>query len=392
MLTGRASLGIKFGLDRVHGCLSYLGNPQNNFKSVLIGGTNGKGSVTFYLSNLACKLTNLKIGRFISPHLISWEERFAINEKIVDKDLLDKVFNEVSSKIKTFEADKNEMLTEFEIYTVLAFYLFANEKVDIAFLEVGMGGRLDATNIVKAENVLCSVITNISLDHMDFLGNTICQIAYEKAGIIKENNIIVTGADGDALKVIKDCSINQTSKLISVDVNDLEDYKLKNIEIAKTAWDAISEKLHIKSNSFNVENYLKDLQFPGRFQYIKEQNILLDGAHNPQAAIELKKLIDKTFYNKKIVYILGMLDKDYKSFIDNLIPENSFVICTEPQSDRRTKKEVLAEYVKSKGSTAISASDLTCAISLAKSEKHDLTLITGSLYLIGEALELGLSN
>ena len=388
MLKERSSLGIRFGLERVQGCLQYLNNPQDNFKSVLIGGTNGKGSVTFYLSNLACKSTNLKIGRFISPHLISWTERFVINEKIVDEKLLNETFSEVTTKIKTFEAKTNEMLTEFEVYTVFAFYLFAKEKVDIAFLEVGMGGRLDATNVVSTENTLCSVITNVSFDHMDYLGSTVEKIAYEKAGIIKERNIVVTGADTIALTVIEDIAKKQKSEIVHVDVNPINSYKSKNIEIAKVAWKIISNKLNIKPNSFDVENHLNDLQFPGRFQFIKEQNVLLDGAHNPEAAIELKKLLNKTFCDKKIVYIIGILDKDYKSFIDNLIPEGSVVICTEPKSNRATKKEVLAEYISSKGSKVIVANDLSGAISLAKKEKHDLILITGSLYLVGEALSV----
>jgi len=388
VLKERSSLGIKFGLERVQRCLKYLSNPQDDFKSVLIAGTNGKGSVTFYLSNLACKFTNLKIGRFISPHLISWTERFVINEKIVDEKLLNETFGEVTTKIKAFEADTNEMLTEFELYTVLAFYLFSKEKVDIVFLEVGMGGRLDATNVVSTENTLCSVITNVSYDHMEYLGDTLEKITYEKAGIIKENSFTITGATGNVLKVIEDVSIKQRSRLLCVKVNPDDDYKNKNIKIAKTAWGIISKKLHLKKDLTEIETYLKNLQFSGRFQYFKDEKILMDGAHNPEAAIELKKLLDKTFSNKEIVYIIGILNKDYKSFIENLMPEGSVVICTEPKSNRATKKEALAEYVSSKGFKSILANNLSGAISLAKSKKHDLILITGSLYLVGEALEL----
>ena len=185
---------IKLGLDRIKACLDYLGNPQDKFKSVLIGGTNGKGTTTFYLSNLACKLTDYKIARYTSPHLILWDERFVINERIVDHDFLHSLSKETINEMLEFEKKNPQygQLTEFEIYTIIAFKLFASEKVDLAFLEVGMGGRLDATNTTSPENTLLSVITNISLDHTEHLGNTIEKIAYEKAGIIKENDYIVT--------------------------------------------------------------------------------------------------------------------------------------------------------------------------------------------------------
>ena len=379
---------VRLGLERINKFLDYLGNPQDSFKSVLIAGTNGKGSVTFYLSNLLCRFSKLKVGRFISPHLISWKERFIINEKMVDDRLLNNTFSEINQKIKIYEENTGEILTEFEIYTVLAFYLFALEKVDIAFLEIGMGGRLDATNVVKTQNVLCSVITNISLDHMDFLGNTLEEIAYEKAGIIKANNFVITGVNGKLLKVIEDVSSKNNSSLIKVNVEHCENYKLQNIEVAINAWDIIASKLDVEVDLNSAREYLKKLIFSGRFQFFEDKNILLDGAHNPAAVIELKKLLNKEFPNKKIIYIVGMLDKDYKSFISNLITKSDMVICTEPRSKRATKKECLLAAAGAHASNARTVDNLADSIKYARDLSHDLIVVTGSLYLVGEALEL----
>lgn len=378
---------INLGLDRVRTCLEFLGNPQKNFKSVLIGGTNGKGSVTYYLSQLASNFTGLKIARYISPHLVSWNERFVINEKCVDDALLEQVSKKTLDKIKAFENESDVTLTEFEIYTIIAFCLFAEQNVDIAFLEVGMGGRLDAVNAIDSEDVLCSVITNVSYDHMDYLGNTIEQIAFEKAGIIKENNFIITGAEDLALQVVSSQAKKMKAALVIVDAKDCSFYKDKNIKVALSVWRLISNNLSEVKDG-NYEQFLRSLQFIGRFHFFEKENILLDGAHNSHAAIELRKLIENQFCDKKIIYILGMLDKDYESFIQNLIPKNSHVICTEPDSKRKTDKNLILKCVLDNGSTGELAVDLATAIRLAKTKEHDMIVMTGSLYLIGEAIKL----
>lgn len=392
-LKGRSRSTIKLGLERIKSCLNFLGNPQKNFKSVLIGGTNGKGSVTYYLSNLACRFTPYKIGRYTSPHLISWSERFVINEKVVSFALLEEVTREIVEKIKQFESrgEVTSPLTEFEIYTIIAFCLFAKEKVDIAFLEVGMGGRLDATNVLSGGDVLCSIITNVSFDHMEHLGETIEKIAFEKAGIIKENNYVITSCEGDASGVVENIAKKLNCNLISVNVKNCFFYQDKNIKLAVKAWEIVN-----KDKSFclskDAESFLRSLKFPGRFHYLKEKNILLDSAHNPAGAFELRKLLDEKFKNKKIIYIIGILDKDYDAFIKNLIPQNSYVICTEPKSQRATKKEFLSKSVLSNGSLTAISVDLKSAIIQARKINHDVVVITGSTYLVGEALDLLRTN
>lgn len=390
-LKDRSRSTIKLGLERVKLCLNFVGNPQKNFKSVLIGGTNGKGSLTYYLSNLACRFTQYKIGRYTSPHLISWSERFVIDEKVVSFALLEEVTREIVGKIEEFEKKSNELLTEFEIYTIIAFCLFAKEKVDIAFLEVGMGGRLDATNVLSSDDVLCSIITNVSFDHVEHLGETIEKIAFEKAGIIKENNYVITSCEGDALSVVEDKAKKSNCNLISVNVKNCSFYQDKNIELAIKAWDIVCRGKSLCLPK-DTERFLRSLKFPGRFQYLKEKNILLDSAHNPAGAFELRKLLEENFKNKKIIYIIGMLDKDYETVIKNLVPLNSYVICTEPKSPRATKKEALSKSVLSNGSLTTISGDLKSAIMQAKKINHDVVVITGSIYLVGEALDLLKSN
>lgn len=378
---------INLGLERIEGFLSYIGNPQDSFKSVIIGGTNGKGSTTFYLSNLACKITNYKIGRYISPHLIRINERFVINEKEVGNNKLNKLAKEIRRKVEAFEKRNPRLgkLTEFEIYTAIAFSLFTEEKVDIAFVEVGLGGRLDATNVIKTENLLCSIITNISYDHTNLLGKTLEDIAYEKAGIIKKKNIIITATKG-GLKTISNRAKELNAKLIKVKTSHLKTCKDKNIEVAVKSWDLISKTLKVKKE-INKKEFLNKLQFNGRFQYLKKEGILLDGAHNPEAAKELNSFLKQKFKNKKKLYIIGFLNKDYRNFINNLISKNDYVICTEPKSNRTTKKEIIQHYLNNKNIHTEKAKSVKEAIKLAKKKSYDLTIITGSLYLVGEALE-----
>lgn len=377
---------IDLGLKRISRFLSYIGNPQNSFKSILIGGTNGKGSTTYYLSNLAHKTTSLKIGRYISPHLIRINERFVINEKEVSNLKLNTISRRIKKEVNDFERNNPELnkLTEFEIYTAIAFELFKREKVQLAFLEVGLGGRLDATNVIIPENTVCSIITNISYDHTDILGNSIKKIAYEKSGIIKKEKTIITAAT-DGLKIISERAKILDAKLISVKTKGT--YKERNTALALTAWKYISKHLKVK-RKINNKKFLKSLTFNGRFQYIKNKRIILDGAHNPAGAKELKLLLDKGFKTKKKVFILGFLDKDYKKFLDNLITKKDFVICTEPKSERSTNKGIVNNYLKNKNIYTETANCLKEGFEISKRKSHDLIIITGSLYLVGEALEL----
>ncbi len=380
---------INLSLDRISGFLKYLGNPQDSFKSVIIGGTNGKGSVTFYLSNIAVKTGCLKVARYISPHLISLNERFVINEKTIDDISLQALLSSIKDKLKYYENESSHTLTEFEFLTAAAFQYFSNEKVDIAFLEVGLGGRLDATNVVKPENVLSSIITNVSYDHMDYLGEDISDIAFEKAGIIKENNLLITNAKDLPLEVILKVAANKNCNAIVLNLNPGLDYIAIAKETAIKSWALIKNKIEPLIDVPDTDfTFLDDLHFDGRFQYFINEKILLDGAHNPDGAIELRKLLNFKFPSKKTIFIIGILDKDYKSFLSNLSLTNELVICTEAKSNRATDKNLISNYLSTLGIRSDISNDLNEAIDKTKSYEHDLIVITGSLYLIGESLAL----
>lgn len=382
---------IDLQLKRIKAFLGFIGNPQEKYKSIIVGGTNGKGSTCFYLSNLINSYSNLKVGRYTSPHLISWEERFTINEKIIKKEILNKIKKEIEEKLQAFE-DQNkklEKLTEFEIYTAIAFRLFEKEKVDIAILEVGLGGRLDATNVVSSQNTICSIITNISLDHTHILGKTIKKIAFEKSGIIKNKNIIFTGASSKALNTIKKAAKEKRSKLVSVKQDEKETYKEKNIKLTLKAWKYISKELNIKKKKESkLKKILKSISPHCRLEYFKNENILLDGAHNPAAAIELKRYLDKQYKNCRISYIVGFLNKDYKTFLKNLQIKNNLIICVEPNSHRATDKELVLKEALKYSSNSFVNNSLKNAIKTIRKLDNNLMVITGSLYLVGESLKL----
>jgi len=380
---------IKLGLGRIKSCLNSIGNPEKKFKSVIIGGTNGKGSVTYYLSNLAYRYSKLKIGRYTSPHLVFFNERYVINETPVTNEKLNKIAAESIRQIKEFEKKTNERLTAFEIYTIIGFDLFARENVDLAFIEVGMGGRLDATNVVEPKDTICSIITNVSFDHKNHLGSRIEDIAYEKAGIIKENNHTITGATDIALNIIQERAQELNNGLLKIKTtNPASNYIERNIGIALTTWKLIIEKLGIDETIKDDKvTFLKSLQYAGRFHLLNEK-YLIDCAHNPDGAIELNKLLDEYYRDKKKIFIIGMLDKEYDIFISNLIPKNSTVICTEPKSNRATKKEALQKAALAIGCKVVVEENIKSAIAKASSFNPELIIITGSVYLAGEAISV----
>ena len=203
-----AAVGIKPGLERITVLAARLGNPQQGFRCVHIGGTNGKGSVASMLASVLAT-AGYKVGTFTSPHLHSYTERFRVDGRDISPERFGVLVAQVKPEIETLRA-AGVIPTEFELHTALAFKYFAEERVDIAVVEVGLGGRFDATNIISPE---VTVITNVSIDHTDYLGQTLAQIATEKAGIIKPGVPVVTGAEGEALGVIVRACEAQNARL-----------------------------------------------------------------------------------------------------------------------------------------------------------------------------------
>ena len=328
LLTSQGKFHICLGLERTLAVLKILGNPQDKIKIVHIAGTNGKGSTAAILANIL-KCAGYKTGLYTSPHLIEYTERIKINgEEILKKDFAEYI-NEIC-----LIADKHDIhLTEFEILTICAYKYFYDKKVDIAVIETGLGGRFDATNVCKKP--LLSVITSISFDHTDRLGKTIEQIAFEKAGIIKEKSTVITEISNKGFKVIKQTAEEKKAKLIVVanyvEMNFKDGVYYAVIQDKKYEFPLLG--LYQKSNLslvmkaleyFKVsqkalEEGLKTAHWSARLEYIKQKNLIIDGAHNPDGANELKKSLDYYFRGQKRTFIYSTLNtKDYEKIAEIL--------------------------------------------------------------------------
>ena len=381
--------GSKPGLDRMNEVMAKLGNPQNNLKFIHIAGTNGKGSTATMLSNVYIK-AGLKVGLYISPFVIDFRERIQLNGQMIGKT----DFAHFAQKIK----DANVTLTEFEFITAVAFCYFAEKQCDIVILETGLGGRLDATNII--EKPLCSVITHISLDHTGVLGDTLEQIATEKCGIIKNRGLTVTdmNQEPEVLKVIK----AHSDRLV---VPSKEDLKILSADIFGNTFIYKGEKyettlagLHQVSNAASVietvknalpaseeilKAAIKETVFPARCEIIsKNPLVVLDGAHNPDGAAALKRVMEN--YSGKITAIVGMMaDKDCGEVLKTLLPHCENVITVSVRENPRSiSAEALMSLAKPYCENCFNAKDYDEAIKKAvELSGRNPIFVFGSLYL-----------
>ncbi len=369
--------GKKYNLDlkAISRLMGKLGNPHKGLKVIHVAGTNGKGSTCAIIASMI-RQAGKKTGMYTSPHLIRINERI----KIDGEDIPDRDFTEYYRKVRKHYKDE----TFFEFMTAMAFLYFFEKKVDYAVIEVGLGGRLDATNIITP---LISIITNIGLEHERYLGYDTKKIAYEKAGIIKEGVPVVTGAAGEALDAIRSIAAGKGSRLhlVEKDGKDLRinlhgAFQKHNALIALKAAEiaGIDEKA-AKAGLLKVE-------WPGRFEFISE-NILVDCAHNLDAVKVLKKELERIRGRySRVVVVIGILDdKNYKAMLKELETVADMFILTEPKIERATKVEVLLKAVN-KEKRAIKG--VRQAVSYAEeiAGKDDLILITGSIYTVGEAM------
>ncbi|MBI2136304.1 bifunctional folylpolyglutamate synthase/dihydrofolate synthase [Candidatus Woesearchaeota archaeon] len=385
---------IDLGLDDIKKLLETLDNPPTKFRSIHVAGTNGKGSVSAMVAAILQK-TGHKVGLYTSPHLIRFNERIKIN----NANISDLKIARLTEKIKPI-AEKINGITYFELTTALAFLYFAEQKVDYAVIEVGLGGRLDATNILPAENCAATAITNISLEHKNYLGDTIKKIAFEKAGIIKEHIPIVTAASGEALEVIRKIADEKHSRLIIAEPMEYEcslqgEFQKYNIGIAAE----IAYLLNI--NEDIIREAFKEVTWPARLEFLKH-NLLVDCAHNPGASLmlanELQKAKEDTKnhyerarripYFRKLILVIGILkDKDYKQILKHLAPLAAKIILCKPNTERALGPEMLAaELQKEHAKDYVIIDDVKEAVIYAQetAQKNDLVLVTGSFYVVGE--------
>lgn len=390
LLTSQGKFYINLGLERVQSILKLIGNPQEKIKVIHIAGTNGKGSVSSILANIL-KCQGYKTGLYTSPHLVEYTERIKINNEEISKE----DFANYIEKICNLAEKNNIHLTEFEILTVTAYKYFADKKVKIAVIETGLGGRYDATNVCKKP--LLSIITSISFDHTDRLGNTIEKIAFEKAGIIKPKSAVITEISNKGFKIIKEVSEEKKSKLIVatnyVNMNyengtnyvAIEDMKCEfpmlglyqkgNLSIVMQA----VEFLKIKKKA--IAEGLKTVHWGARLEFIKDKNVLIDGAHNPDAAKELKKSLDFYFGNQKKIFLYSTLNtKDYVEISKILFEKDDEILFYEFNNKNAVSFE---EFRKNNP-------QLENVKKFNKNDLHqflqhpELKIITGSLYMIGE--------
>ncbi|WZL74445.1 bifunctional folylpolyglutamate synthase/dihydrofolate synthase [Clostridiaceae bacterium 35-E11] len=407
--------GSKLGLENITYLLELMGNPQEELKVIHVAGTNGKGSTSSFIHSVLMT-QGYKVGLYTSPYLEEFTERMRINGKNIPKEVLAEITTFIKEKVQEMLARGMQHPTEFEIVTAIGFEYFKREKVDFVVLEVGLGGRGDSTNVVKSP--LVSVITPIDFDHTDYLGDTLEKIAFEKAGIIKENSYVVSYPQKEeAMKVIEDVCTARNAKLRKAAIDAIAiieqsdkgqvfhgnygDETLENLEIrmlgahqvqnavlALTALFTLEKGHHIKISKEALYEGLKNSIWPGRLE-IMQQNpiVLIDGAHNVHGIKALTKVLKDLFKGKNIILGIGILgDKDVDPMLAEIIPLATNVVLTEPDNPRALAVEKLSEKVAKYEKTVSKKKKISEAVETALSlaNEEDVVVFAGSLYMIGE--------
>ena len=369
-LTSKGRCYIDLGLDRVKEVLKILGNPQDKISAIQVAGTNGKGSCCSMLESVL-RTAGYKTGLYTSPHIFDYTERIKINGEDISKNDFAKYFSEVMGV-----ADENEIhLTEFEILTVIMFKYFADKNVDVVVLETGLGGRFDATNVIKTN--LCSIITHIDLDHTERLGNTKSKIAFEKAGIIKHNCPIFTS---EGYEEIKDKADAENSLFVMVaPFEDTTNLSLKGIcqqENLSLALAAV-RFLFPKISEADIQNSLKEVKHPCRFQ-LCGNDLIVDASHNPNGVAALRESLDFYYPNKKRCFVFGCLkNKDYKKMMQILFERGDEIYFYHFNNPNSCTIEELQEACEFKSKKFKSLDELP---------KDCLKIICGSFYMLNEVV------
>jgi len=407
-LYGLNLFGAHFGLENTLRLAANIGNPQTQLRFIHVAGTNGKGSTCAMLESIY-RAAGLRVGLFTSPHLVSFRERIQVNRQLISEDDIVRLVTEIRA------ANQERETTLFEFATVMALKYFAEQKCDLVIWETGLGGRLDATNIVTP---LASVITNIALDHTQWLGDTLEKIAAEKAGIIKPGAPVVTAAtEPEVLAVIEKMArakgaavtvVGQAPRLSSLCLQEkyfpdgwnwtgetpvplclLGDHQKLNAALALATVEVLQPQIPVGEDQIRAG--LKNADWPGRLQLIQKpdgQKILLDGAHNLAGAAALRAALAKDFAGVRPVLIFGALaDKDWAGICHLLAPLASKIFTVPVASGRTADAGELAKVFQAANPNATVVAMNHLSHALAASQNDPFAAITGSLYLIGEALE-----
>ena len=422
-LEAAASFGIKPGLERIQAILAQLDHPETAYKVIHVTGTNGKGSVVAMITSVLENAT-LKIGRYVSPHLIDYTERIYVGGHDISKEDFAKAATVVRKAAEDCIAEGVEAPTEFELLTAMAFWYFREQKVDYAVMEVGMGGLYDSTNVIVP---VVSVITNVAMDHEKYLGHTLEEIAHQKAGIIKEGVPVVTAAQHVPLKQLKkeahekkariyfygrDFEIDSRSKygpgqVVVVKRKDMPKELEKSLlfvpfvgahQAVNAAVATMALSLIMKQDDRVNENDLREglarARWKGRFEIhtIGGVPYVMDGAHNPAGAEALKEALEEQYPDKRRVIVFTSLeDKDTETVIQLLIRKGDVCFLCPAPTPRSRKPEDIAKMIDEQKIAAEihledSVTDALEDASKAAGEK-DVVLIAGSLYILGDAMK-----
>lgn len=413
--------GSRPGLERINQVLDVLGRPEKGLNIIHVAGTNGKGSVCTFISSVLTA-AGYRTGLYTSPHLVHYNERFQIDKMVAEEEELAYYFTQVRTAIEKLNAVNGLVLTEFEVLTVVAFLYFAAHRVDYLVLEVGMGGRLDATNVVVPK---LSIITRIGLDHMAVLGSTIAAIAGEKAGIIKQQVPVVMAAQepeaADCIRAAAEknkAKLYITQELVAVNPKDynlsgqrfdlkvadrsfsdlyiklLGPHQLENVATAVCAFKALSDQ-GVSVSDEALRQGLREASWPARFEVVRTNPLaIVDGAHNPNGAEALAHTVSQYLPQLRPILLLGVLaDKDVDAILKIFASFAAKAVVTRPDSPRARTPEEVAAKLKNLGVEAVVEADIKAAVDkvLALAEPKDVVLVCGSLYLAGKAREYLLS-
>lgn len=399
-------------LEAMEWLMNEFGNPHKKTKFVHVAGTNGKGSICEMMSNIL-KCAGYKVGKFISPHLIRFNDTILVNGEEITDNEVNEILVELSKKIDIYNSAHKTPVKWFEVITSLALIYFAKKQCDIVVLETGLGGRTDCTNIVDS---IISIIANIGYDHTDILGNTIEEIATHKAGIIKKNSDTVMLQQNQATPIIQKECIEKNAKLHIINENDVtnynfnEDYQIfdygeyskievnlkGNAQIYNAAICIQSTKI-LNEKGYNVKEEdirigLKTVVHKARFETInRDPLVIFDGGHNENAIKNLVNTINQYYSKKNKVFIISILKtKDYKTIVENLLKQDGIFIFTSGNDDKRyVSKEDLLEVAKKYKTQNIFAYELKDAINIALTEYKDkLILVIGSFYVYADVKKM----
>lgn len=410
-ITEVSAKGNELGLESITNLLALLGNPQDELKFVHVAGTNGKGSVLAYMSTVLEKAGYL-VGRYISPTLFSYREKIQVNRAFISREEFAEAVTKVAEAYAQMKEKAMSLPTVFEVETAVSFLYFQKRKCDLVLLEVGMGGRLDATNVIRTP--VLTMVASVSMDHMEFLGNTLAEIAWNKAGIFKPDVPAVCAQQKpEAEKVIRQEAGKNGSSCIFVEKDRISEIRYgleqqsfvykefgkveislagaQQVENAALALEGIAA---LREQGYEIPDAalrqgLKETSWLGRFSVIhREPLLILDGAHNPDAALRLRESLETYFKNRKKYYIFGVFsDKEYDKIIEITVglAEHIYTVET-PDNPRALPAADLAEAVSRVNASVEAADGIEDAVekSFAKAQAEDVIIAFGSLSFLGE--------